>query len=96
MGLVNGQPSRFNSRIDLAPLARLLGETGLVDATATESPEFTIERRRPGLLTQFRCDLVLVPDGIHPVVDVRYDHLSRTGQEAFTDHSGILIDIPAL
>jgi SAM-dependent methyltransferase len=93
-GLSNGRPSTFNSATDRAPLAELLAEAGLVDATASDPPEFTIERQQSGGPSQFRCDLTLASDHLLPAVAVRYDHATRTGEHAFTDHSGILIDAP--
>lgn len=93
-GLHNGQPSRFNTGTDRKPLSDLLAEAGLVDTTATEPPEFTIERHRKGSRDQFRCDLTLVPDHLLAMVTVRHDHGTRVGETAFTDHSGLLIDVP--
>lgn len=93
-GLNNGRTSTFNSATDRAPLVELLADAGLVDATATDPPQFTIERQQTGAPSQFRCDLALIPDHLLPAITVRYDHATRTGEPAFTDHSGILIDTP--
>ncbi len=93
-GLNSGRPSTFNSATDRVPLTELMAEAGLVDATATRPPQFTIERRRSGLTSQFRCDLALVPDHLLAAVNVSYDHATRTSEQAFTDHSGMLIDVP--
>jgi hypothetical protein len=93
-GLNNGRPSTFNSATDRAPLAELLAGADLVDATASDPPQFTIERQQSGGSSRFRCDLALAPDHLLPAVTVRYDHATRTGEQAFTDHSGILIDAP--
>lgn len=93
-GLSNGRPSNFNSATDRKPFAELLANGGLVDVTADEPPQFTIERQRLGRRSQFRCDLALVPDYLIPMVNVRYNHSTRAGEQAFTDHSGILIDVP--
>ncbi|MDQ1527918.1 MAG: hypothetical protein QOG18_2531 [Microbacteriaceae bacterium] len=93
-GLNNGRPSRFNSSIDRKPFAELLVNSGLVDATATETPEFTIERQQSGLRSRFRCDLALVPGHLLPMVNVEYNHSTRASEQAFTDHSGILIEVP--
>jgi len=93
-GLNNGRPSNFNSSIDRRPFAELLVDNGLVDATATETPQFTIERRQSALRSRFRCDLALVPGHLLPMVDVRYNHSTRASEQAFTDHSGILMDVP--
>lgn len=93
-GLNNGRPSTFNSATDRVPLAELIAGAGLIDATASDPPQFTIERQQSGIPSRFRCDLALVPDHLLPGVTVRYDHATRAGEPAFTDHSGILIDAP--
>ncbi|MEO7193312.1 MAG: methyltransferase domain-containing protein [Pseudonocardiaceae bacterium] len=93
-GLNNGRPSNFNGSIDRKPFTELLVASGLVDATATEAPQFTIERQQSSLCTRFRCDLTLVPGHLLPMVNVRYDHSTRAGEQAFTDHSGTLMDVP--
>ncbi len=93
-GLNNGRPSNFNSATDRKPFAELLIDSGLVDATAAEIPQFTIERQQSGLYSRFRCDLALVPDYLLPMVNVRYNHSTRASEQAFTDHSGILMDVP--
>jgi Methyltransferase domain len=93
-GLNNGRLSNFNSATDRKPFAELLVDSGLVDATATETPQFTIERQQSGLRSRFRCDLALVPDHLLPMVNVRYNHSTRASEQEFTDHSGILMDVP--
>lgn len=93
-GLNNGRPSTFNNVTDRAPLAELLTDADLVDATASGPPQFTIERQKSGVSSQFRCDLALVPDHLLSAVTVCYDHTTRDGDQAFTDHSGILVDAP--
>ncbi|MGH3937153.1 MAG: methyltransferase domain-containing protein [Pseudonocardiaceae bacterium] len=93
-GLHNGRPSKFNNTTDRTPFAELLINSGLVDATAAEPAQFTIERQWQGMHSRFRCDLALVPDHLLPMVNVRYNHSTRASEQAFTDHSGILIDAP--
>lgn len=93
-GLNNGQPSHFNSPIDRKPFAELLANGGLVDATAAEDPQFTIERLHGGLHSKFRCDLALVSNYLLQMVNVQYSHATRISGQAFTDHSGILVDAP--
>ncbi|MFC8851144.1 MULTISPECIES: methyltransferase domain-containing protein [unclassified Micromonospora] len=93
-GLHNGQASTFNNSTDRAPLSALLADLNLVDSTATDPPQFTIERQHAGAPSQFRCDLALVPAHLHPAIIVRYDHTTRKGEQSFTDHSGSLIDAP--
>lgn len=93
-GLHNGRPSNFNSATDRKPFTELLVDGGLIDATAAEPPQFTIERQQSGRHSQFRCDLALVPDYLLPTVNVQYNHPTRASEQAFTDHSAILIDVP--
>jgi hypothetical protein len=93
-GLNNGRPSNFNSSIDRRPFSELLADNDLIDTTATETPQFTIERQQSGLRSRFRCDLALVPGHLLPMVNVEYNHSTRASEQAFTDHSGILIDVP--
>lgn len=93
-GLNSGRPSNFNSSIDRKLFAELLVDNGLVDTTAAETPQFTIERQQTGLHSRFRCDLALVPDHLLAMVNVFYDHSIRTSEQAFTDHSGIIMDVP--
>lgn len=93
-GLNNGQHSGFNTQTDRAPFVELLLVCGLVDSTATASPQFTIERDNSGSRTRFRCDLALISDYLRPATKVRYDHSTRQGDLAFTDHSALLIDAP--
>jgi hypothetical protein len=93
-GLHDGEPSTFNTATDRGPLAALLAGEHLADTTASTPPQFTLERHRSGVPSQFRCDLALTPHHQLPAVAVAYDHGTRTGGQAFTDHSGILLDIP--
>ncbi|WP_447002474.1 methyltransferase domain-containing protein [Saccharothrix isguenensis] len=93
-GVSNGHPSDFNSSTERERFAALLAEADMVDSTATDAPEFTIERRTATLHSRFRCDLALISDHLRPVTSVRYDHSVRSGTQAFTDHSAILVDLP--
>lgn len=94
-GQYDGRDSTFNSETDRAPLRDLLASGGLVDTTAdTASLEYSITRTVQGRSSQFRCDLALLSDYLYPSVTVAYDHTSRAGDTAFTDHSAILADLP--
>ena len=95
-GLYNGEPSQFNSEIDREPLRRLQREAALVDlaACAGNRREWTVERSIQNVPVRFRCDLILVSDYIAPDIGMHVDHSVRTGATAFTDHSGILLDLP--
>jgi hypothetical protein len=94
-GLTDGRPSSFNNKTDRMPFERLLQSAQLTDMTAVvPSPEFTVVRQLSGRLIKFRCDLALMPDQLMPAAVVTYDHGTRDGDRAFTDHSAILIDIP--
>ncbi len=93
-GLSNDEVSSFNSTTDRVPLQTLLEGESLQDVARSNPPQFTIERQRPSSSTRFRCDLALVSDYLTPLTAVRYEHQTRVGPQAFTDHSGILIDVP--
>jgi 2-polyprenyl-3-methyl-5-hydroxy-6-metoxy-1,4-benzoquinol methylase len=75
----------------------LLAETNLIDATLPNSQDrgkvFTIERNRGNEISCFRCDLCLVSKSFSNDISVCYDHSVRKGDDAFTDHSAIVIDI---
>ena len=71
---------------------------GLVDVTAVNGtdPEFTFERLIDGKMSRSRSDLALLPRDLDPDwARVVYDHNVRRGVGAFTDHSAILVDLPA-
>ncbi len=93
-GLNDGQPSSFNNATDRLPFQRLMDAAGLADATADMPPQFTVVRQRSGKLTQFRCDLALIPRHLASGVVVAYDHRTRDRVTGFTDHSAVLIDLP--
>lgn len=93
-GLTGARASEFNSATDRIPFSRLLADLQLIDATERDEPEFTIEREIQGVRSRFRCDLALLPDYLADQATVAYDHGPRTIGEAFTDHSGILLDLP--
>ncbi len=86
--------STFNTATDRTALAALLAEAGLVDLTATDPPHYTIERQLAGTASRFRCDLALSSDHLGQGMLARYDDTVRGGDDSFTDHSGILIDVP--
>lgn len=94
-GLFDRYPSRFNSETDRVPLRELLDSSHLIDLGATAHPlEWTIERERRGKRVQFRCDLALASDYLALDLKLNYDHSSRVGPDAFTDHSALLISAP--
>jgi hypothetical protein len=94
-GLTDGRPSSFNNEIDRVPFRRLLESAQLTDTTAeVPSPEFTVVRQLSGKSIKFRCDLALMSGHLMGAAVVTYDHGTRDGDRAFTDHSAILIDIP--
>lgn len=93
-GLNGEEPSAFNSDVDRAPFAALQIRHRLVDTTAAQALEYTIERDRQGTRSRFRCDLALLPDYLTSDVVVAYDHSPRIGQFAFTDHSALVLDVP--
>jgi SAM-dependent methyltransferase len=56
--------------------------------------EFTIERKISTSIYQFRCDLALVTRYISNLIYAEYDHLVRSGNSRFTDHSAIILEMP--
>ena len=67
----------------------------LADATAGDPPEFTLSRQIRGVDASFRCDLALRPAS-WSTTSVVAAHETRTGPDAFTDHSGIVLRVGPL
>jgi exonuclease III len=96
-GLYGDRPSGFNSETDRAPFRRLLAGVGLVDLGAVaRGPSFTFERMRGGRRSAFRCDLILASISLAPELTLSSDHSTRDPTSGFTDHSGLVIDVPRL
>ncbi|MFF0220075.1 methyltransferase domain-containing protein [Streptomyces vinaceus] len=94
-GLYDGEVSGFTADTERKALLHLLQTAWLVDTTSTGAEaEFTFERLFTGKLSRFRCDLALLSDHLAASVTVAARHEVRTGPEAFTDHSAILLDLP--
>lgn len=94
-GLYDGEVSGFTADTERKALQHLLQTAWLVDTTDTDGEtEFTFERLVTGKLSRFRCDLALLSDHLADGVTVAPRHEVRTGPEAFTDHSAILLDLP--
>lgn len=94
-GLVNDAISDFNTEVDRGALHQLLTTCSLVDlGRDLASPRWTIERQIAGKDIRFRCDLALASDYIASSIGLRLDHATRKDAEAFTDHSGILLEVP--
>ena len=93
-GLTGARASEFNAATDRIPFTDLLTSHRLIDSTVRDEPEFTIEREIQGVRSRFRCDLALLPDYLADDATVAYDHAPRAAETAFTDHSGILLDLP--
>jgi hypothetical protein len=91
-GIYGTSPSRFTSGGERRAFAELLAAHGLADATASDPPEFTLSRRIGGSESSFRCDLALLPAS-WPKTGVMAAHETRTGPDAFTDHSGIIVRV---
>lgn len=95
-GLWKGAPSAWNGAVDRGELQRLLDETSMVDLGAPPTPrEWTFVRSNKHGVTEFRCDLALVSRVAAGSTALRYDHGTRSGRGAFTDHSGLVIDLEA-
>ncbi|KMO96015.1 methyltransferase domain-containing protein [Streptomyces roseus] len=94
-GLYDGEVSGFTADTERKALQHLLQTAWLVDTTSKDTEaEFTFERLFTGKLSRFRCDLALLSDHLAAGVPVVARHEVRTGPEAFTDHSAILLDLP--
>jgi hypothetical protein len=91
-GIYGTSPSRFTSAGERRAFAELLAGRALADATAGDPPEFTLSRQIRGLDSSFRCDLALLPAS-WPTTRVVAAHETRTGPDAFTDHSGIVVRV---
>jgi hypothetical protein len=91
-GIYGASPSRFTAARERRAFAELLAGRALTDATAGDPPEFTLSRRIRGLDSSFRCDLALLPAS-WPTTCVVAAHETRTGPDAFTDHSGIIVRV---
>jgi hypothetical protein len=91
-GIYGGSPSGFTAAGERRAFAELLAGRALADATAGDPPEFTLSRQIRGLDSSFRCDLALLPAS-WPTTRVVAAHETRTGPDAFTDHSGIIVRV---
>ncbi|MFF3087619.1 methyltransferase domain-containing protein [Streptomyces nojiriensis] len=95
-GLYDGEVSGFTADTERQALQYLLRSARLVDTTGTDGQEaeFTFERLFTCKLSRFRCDLALLSDHLAAGVPVAARHEVRTGPQAFTDHSAILLNLP--
>lgn len=94
-GVYGDEVSGFTHETERKALEQLLDTAGLVDTTAGEGdPTFTFERMFSGRLSRFRCDLALLSDHLTPGTTVTADGTVRAGEQAFTDHSALLLDVP--
>jgi hypothetical protein len=91
-GIYGASPSGFTAAGERRAFAELLAGRALADATAGDLPEFTLSRQIRGLDSSFRCDLALLPAS-WPTTRVVAAHETRTGPDAFTDHSGIIVRV---
>jgi endonuclease/exonuclease/phosphatase family metal-dependent hydrolase len=84
--------SPFTSARERSTFAKLVHEHDLVDATARDEPVFTFTRLIRGVPSSFRCDLALIPASLSPAI-VKVSSETRTGPTAFTDHSGLVVEL---
>jgi endonuclease/exonuclease/phosphatase family metal-dependent hydrolase len=84
--------SAFTSTSERRAFATLLQHHNLLDATAGPNAAFTFSRTVRGLTSSFRCDLALIPTSLPPSI-VTVSSETRTGETAFTDHSGLLVEL---
>ncbi len=97
-GLFGGELSKFTKAHERKALLTLLEAGALTDVTCPgedESREFTFERVQRGLPIRFRCDLCLMSTSLAGASEVDYDHSVRSPQSGFTDHSAIVVRLPA-
>lgn len=94
-GIFGESLSTFNSQVDRQPLSNLMSDAQLMDVQDSLAEEkFTVVRRMGEKDIKFRCDLALISRHIAPQTKVIYDHSTRVGEKAFTDHSALIIDVP--
>ncbi|MFC9797666.1 methyltransferase domain-containing protein [Streptomyces sp. NPDC057695] len=93
-GLFGEQASTFTTGVERQTFRHLIEDSQLFDTTAEETLAFTLERVYAGKPSRFRCDLALLSDHLTATVSVTPDASVRTGPQAFTDHSALLIDVP--
>lgn len=94
-GRFDGEASRFNSEVDRAPFRQLLIDAKLQDLTSDASNvQYTIVKKHRGRASEFRCDLALASDYMASTIVANYDHGTRVGDLAFTDHSAVVLDLP--
>lgn len=92
-GWFGANQSRFTRQSERDEFERLL-DVGLVDGLSEwTADEFTFQRTIRGRLSRFRCDLALISASLE--AQPRHDHSTRSGQLAFTDHSAVIVDVPA-
>ena len=91
-GIYGTSPSRFTSAGERRAFAELLATRELADTMACDPPEFTFSRQIRGSESSFRCDLALLPAS-WPTTSVVAAHETRTGSQAFTDHSGTILRV---
>jgi exonuclease III len=96
-GMSNGRPSAVTGAAERRALERLLESGGLIDVLCPDRDSdtpFTFERLYKNGVARFRCDLALVTARLKESASIRYDHRVRTSENAFTDHSAIVLDLP--
>lgn len=95
-GLWRGAPSTFNNSTDRGALAEFMASAALVDLGAPPMlREFTMVQKIGMHLSEFRCDLALVSAAHASSTILVYDHSTRSGPKAFTDHSALRVTLPA-
>lgn len=92
-GMFGDRLSDFTSSREREAFDTLLRDRHLRDATAFDEPTFTFERQLRGSSSRFRCDLILTPS-TNDKVTVAVSNEPRTAPSAFTDHAGLIIDVP--
>ena len=94
-GLVDGRISKFNGLTDRKAYRELVEGAQLRDMAAScDHAGFTREVTIAGRSLQFRCDLALLSRYCLDQFVLEYDHGTRAGTGAFTDHSALIIGVP--
>ncbi len=99
-GLFGEEISDFTKKGERVAFQSLLSKNKLLDMTLPKDQnmknEFTVERNINNRVSRFRCDLALVSESFSKNIRIYYDHTVRTHDEAFTNHSAIVSDLPPL
>jgi exonuclease III len=91
-----GKPSGFNAPYERRALQDLCRNCRLteIDQCRTGHQEWSFERNGNGGVTRSRIDLAFVSERMVSLSSAWYAHGTRLGEERFTDHSALIVEIP--